>query len=881
MAQQSTFVLCDLAKGEYSQSHRLLRQVLSLVAGKQAAAHMMTASKTAPGPRPHWRHFALNIISPAILTFALFSGLIFAVIIPTMKKNIIERKKEMIRELTQAAWSELAGMHEQEKRGALTSASAQQAAIARIQNMRYGDDGKDYFWISDMATRMVMHPYRPELNGQSLLDYADPSGKKLFVEHTKVVREKGDGFVEYLWQWKDDEKRVVPKLSYVKGFAPWGWIVGTGIYIEDVRAEISQMIRRVLQISVGISAIIAVLLAYISTQGLNLERRRRRAETALRDSEEKYRLLVEGTTEGVLLVLQDRPVYANKTLLTRLGYTEEELTQLPLERIVESLPEGGAVTPTAERRARVIDKRGEATNVLLVSAPVTIGDKAGLILSVKDVGARKKTEETLARLVADLQSMLPLATRSIKSSPLTLTTCALDTPIHKVAAMMARARTSAILVTEPNGEPIGIVTDEDLRNRVLAAGRSGSQSIATIMSAPLVRIEDRALLFEAARVMQERNVQHLVVTDERGATRGILTGEEILHAQRHAIGALLGEIQEAQSPEEVRDCRAKLPVFIKALLESGARVENITRIMTTVSDAILVRLIALAEVELGPAPAPFAFVALGSEAREEQTLATDQDNAIIYSDVPSEHNEAVQLWFLRLGEKVCGWLDLVGYRRCKGEVMASNRKWCQPLSQWRNYFTECVTAARPQDLLDVNVFFDFRCAHGEVEHVRQLREHLHHLLEGEGRNAFFFHLAQSTLQFKAPRGFFGNIQLESSGERPAAFNVKAATIPLVNFARMYALQHRFTETNTLERLHRLRDQGVLLPSSHDELVQAYTALMQMRLTHQAAQIGRGLEPDNFIDLHELTQLERSVLKKVFADISVFQARLQTDFARTA
>jgi PAS domain S-box-containing protein len=832
-------------------------------------------------PGPHWRRFAVNIVSPAILTFALFSLLIFAVIVPAMKRNVIERKKEMIRELTQAAWSELAGLHEQERQGVLSRAAAQQAAIARIQSMRYGDDGKDYFWISDTQTRMVMHPYRPDLNGRSLLDYTDPAGKRLFVEFTRVVLDRGDGYVDYLWQWKNDEQRVVPKLSYVKGFAPWGWIVGTGIYLEDVRAEISLVIRRVLQLAIGISAIIALLLAYISKQGLDLERQRWRAETALRESEEKYRLLVEGTTEGVLLVVQDRPVYANRTLLSRSGYTEEELAQLPLDRIIDPILNAGPVAPATERRARMIHKSGEVSDVLLASAPVTVGDKAGQILTVKDVAARRKTEETLARLVADLQSMLPLATRSIKASPLTLATCELDTPIQKAAAAMARAGSSAILVRSPAGEPIGIVTDQDLRNRVLAAGRPGTQSVASIMSAPLLRIDDHALLFEAARTMQERKVQHLVVTGEHGAVRGILTGAEVLHAQRHAIGALLAEIQEARSPEEVRDSRAKLPVFVKALLESGARVESVTRIMTTVSDAVLVRLIALAEAELGPPPAVFAFVALGSEAREEQTLATDQDNAIIYADVAPERNEAVQAYFLGLGEKVCGWLDLVGYRRCRGEVMACNPRWCQPLSQWRRYFTECVAAAKPQDLLDVNVFFDFRCVHGEAEHVRQLREHLHHLLDGGGRNTFFFHLAQSTLQFRAPRGFFGNIQLESTGDHPLAFNVKASIIPLVNFARMYALQNRCAETNTLERLRRLRDQGVLLPTSHDELVQAYTALMQMRLTHQAAQIGRGVEPDNFIDLQELTQLERSVLKNIFADITVFQARLQTDFARTA
>jgi CBS domain-containing protein len=212
--------------------------------------------------------------------------------------------------------------------------------------------------------------------------------------------------------------------------------------------------------------------------------------------------------------------------------------------------------------------------------------------------------------------------------------------------------------------------------------------------------------------------------------------------------------------------------------------------------------------------------------------------------------------------------------------MASNPKWCQPLSRWRQYFTDCVTAANPQDLLDVNIFFDFRSVHGEAAHVAQLRQHLQDLLE-PGQPVFFFHLAQSTLQFKPPRGFFGNIQLESGGDHPATFNIKSAIIPLVNFARLYALRHHLAETNTLERLARLRDQGVLLPSSHDELAQAWTALTQMRMAHQSGQTGRGEPPDNFINLSELTQLERSILKKVFADIVVFQARLETDFARTS
>jgi PAS domain S-box-containing protein len=830
--------------------------------------------------RPQWRDFMVNIISPAIVTFGLFLCLIFAFILPTMKRNIIERKKEMIRELTQTAWSELAGTHEQETRGTLTREAAQQAAIDRVRAMRYGPDGKDYFWISDTRAHMVMHPYRMDLNGRNLLDYADPAGKKLFVEITRVAAEQGDGYVDYLWQWKDDENHVVPKLSYVKSFGPWGWIVGTGIYLEDVRAEINGMVRRVVWISVGISTVIAALLAYIIRQGMSLERRRSLAEAALRESGERYRLLVEETSQGMLLVLQGRPVYANRNLLNRLGYSAAELPNLQLDMILEALAEDQSAEPGAERHARLISKSGARTDVLATSAPVTIDGAAGQILTLKEVAARRNSEQTIGRRVAELQSMLPLATRAIRASSLPLATCALDTPITQAAAAMARAKCSAILVLAPDGAAVGIVTDQDLRNRVLAAGRDASSTIATVMSAPLVRIKDRALLFEAARVMQEREVNHLVVTDDRGTTCGILTATEILHAQGHAIATLLGEIRDARTPGEVRDSRAKLPVFVKSLLDGGARVETVTRIMTAVSDAVLLRLIGLAEAELGPAPLPFAFVVLGSEAREEQTLATDQDNAILYADPAPEAAAAARDYFLRLGERVCAWLDLAGYSRCQGEVMACNPKWCKPLAEWREFYTTCVTMAAPQNLHDANIFLDLRCVHGEAGFASLLREHLHDLLDGGARDPFFFHLTQTTLRFKAPRGFFGNIQLESAGDH-AAFNIKASIIPLVNFARIYALRHRLLETNTLDRLSALRDLGILLPSSHDEMAQAYIELMQLRLAHQAAQTCRGDAPDNFLDPTEITQIERSMLKKIFADITVFQARLQSDFARTS
>ena len=169
-----------------------------------------------------WRSFLLRIVVPTILTIVLFVMALFTIIIPTIEYNSLERKREMIRELTNAAWNILAKFEYDEQKGLLTRQEAQQPAIAQVKNLHYGERMKDYFWINDMHPRMIIHPYRSDLDNTDLSDYKDPSGKKLFVEMVDVVRRDGAGYVEYQWQWQDDTTRIVPKISYVKGFHALG-----------------------------------------------------------------------------------------------------------------------------------------------------------------------------------------------------------------------------------------------------------------------------------------------------------------------------------------------------------------------------------------------------------------------------------------------------------------------------------------------------------------------------------------------------------------------------------------------------------------------------------------------------------------------------------
>ena len=219
----------------------------------------------------------LRIFLPVALTIFLFWITIFLVILPRVEERLMEGKREMIRGLVESAWSSLDGYAARVASGELAQARAQALAAAHIRRLRFGPDSKDYFWINDMHPRMVVHPYRPDLEGQDVSGFTDSGGKKLFVACVDAVRAAGAGFVDYTWQWQDDPRRVVPKISYVKGFAPWGWIVGSGIYVEDVRAEIAAMTGTLALICLGILALIVGLSTYTVWHGIRVTRERQQA----------------------------------------------------------------------------------------------------------------------------------------------------------------------------------------------------------------------------------------------------------------------------------------------------------------------------------------------------------------------------------------------------------------------------------------------------------------------------------------------------------------------------------------------------------------------------------------------------------------------------
>ena len=285
---------------------------------------------------------------------------------------------------------------------------------------------------------------------------------------------------------------------------------------------------------------------------------------------------------------------------------------------------------------------------------------------------------------------------------------------------------------------------------------------------------------------------------------------------------------------------------------------------------------ALVMGEMGPPPVNFAFMILGSEGRGEQTLKTDQDNAIVFDDVSEAELPDVSSFFLEVGKRACTMLDQIGYALCDGDVMAQNPNWCQPLSKWMTYFLQWIHAAEPEDLLQASIFFDFRCGYGDAQLVDSLRDHLHGAIRQW--SGFLRHMTENALYFRPPLGFFRNFVVESKGEHRDAFDIQSAMMPIVDFARVYALKNGIAATNTLDRLAQLRDKKVISPEEYVEIEKAYSFLMQLRLTrHVTAAMEHHKKPDNFINPKRLSRIEQTMLKEIFKRVEKFQGKMQFDF----
>jgi len=453
--------------------------------------------------------------------------------------------------------------------------------------------------------------------------------------------------------------------------------------------------------------------------------------------------------------------------------------------------------------------------------------------------------------------------------------CHDSSSIKEAASIMSAHRCSSIIVNDSKGRSLGIVTDFDFKSKVVSKGFDISKEIFHVMSSPLKSISTQDLIFDGLMKMIQEKVKHLTVTDADDKVVGIITNSELLLAQGQSPVYFIREISEVESEKELINKHDRLSFIIKNLIQSGAKADNVNKIVTTVADTVLNKIIGFAIRELGDPPCKFVFMIMGSEGRQEQTLKTDQDNAIIYEDVSESSEKKVNDYFLKFGKKVCSLLDQAGYEYCKGNIMAQNPEYCNSLSVWKNMFSKWIYTASQEDLLQASIFFDFKGAFGDMELINRLKNHLFRSFDNW--SGFFRHLTENAMHFKPPLGFFRNFIVESKGKHRNSFNIKTAMTPIVDFARIYALKNRIEKTNTIERLRILYEKKVISEKRYIEVSQAYRFLMQFRFLRQISAIENGQGPDNYINPKKLSNIEQTMLKQIFKTIEKIQSKLSFEF----
>jgi CBS domain-containing protein len=357
---------------------------------------------------------------------------------------------------------------------------------------------------------------------------------------------------------------------------------------------------------------------------------------------------------------------------------------------------------------------------------------------------------------------------------------------------------------------------------------------------------------------------------------GMVTATDLL--QRHSTSAvhLVGDVYKRNTVEEMAEISATVPELLVNLVSSGATAQSAGHIITAVGEAITCRLLQLGEEQFGPPPIPYAWIVCGSQARNEQTAHSDQDNGIILDDSYDEasHGE----YFVQLANFVCDGLNACGYVYCPGDIMAKTDKWRQPLAKWKGYFRNWIDEPEPKALMHASIFFDMRCLYGQSELFEEL--HAYQLQKSSGNRIFLAFMAGNALQHTPPLGFFRNFVLEKGGEHDHTLNLKHnGVVPIIDLARVYALAGGSPAVNTYDRLRAALHSREISHGSAEDLLDAFEFISHVRLENQARQVRAGGTANNFVSPQELSHFERNHLKDAFSVVRTLQQTLAQRYTK--
>lgn len=441
--------------------------------------------------------------------------------------------------------------------------------------------------------------------------------------------------------------------------------------------------------------------------------------------------------------------------------------------------------------------------------------------------------------------------------------------IQSVAQIMTQENVSAALIHDPDIEDelgnsfVGIITESDLCAKVIAEGLNVDNPVSEVMSTELISLDHNAYIFEAMLIMLRYNVHHLPILKNKQPI-GLIEVSDIIRYESQNSLLFVSSIFQQQSTEDLVLLSAQLKNCFVRMVNEDANSHMVGRAMSEIGRSFKQRLLELAEEELGPPPVPYCFLALGSMARDEQLIVTDQDNALILDNSyqVNKHGE----YFEKLASFICDGLAACGYSYCTGDIMATNPEYRKTQSQWEDCFTDWIDNPNPQALLNSSIFFDLMGVYGRVKWAEQLNAFI--LRRAKKNNRFLACLARNALNRKPPLGFFKDFVVEKDGRHNNSINLKRrGTAPLADLIRVHALAIGSQSQNSFDRLEDIIEAGILPKSKGEDLLHAMELISLVRLRHQALDIESEIEPDNNIEPENMSDFERRNLKDAFLVLS--------------
>lgn len=545
------------------------------------------------------------------------------------------------------------------------------------------------------------------------------------------------------------------------------------------------------------------------------------------------------------------------------------------DKLVEKLGEGGIYTTECQLIDFGRAIRGVAAeDTLLYQLPCIQLRSLRLAEPAFDRHFSESIRERLKQAVRELQAnadsshisqMTVSVSDLLKKPPVTIEQ---TRSIREAARLMSDKNVSSVMVMQDD-RLAGVITDRDLRKRCVAAGRSSDDPVSAIMTTNLETIQENTLAIQALMTMTRLHVHHLPVMRKERVV-GMLTATDLARHQSTNPAFLATDVRKAENLRELAAISARLPELQFQLANSSATALHIGEAISSITDSITVRLIELAEAELGPPPVPYVWMCGGSQARREQTSHSDQDNALLISDEMKPEHEA---YFEGLAKRVSDGLHACDFIYCPGEAMASNPKWRQTQRIWKKYFNNWINKPEPMALMLSSIFFDLRPVYGDRELFKELQGEV--LEKTRGNGIFTAYMASNALQHRPPLGFFRTFVLIHDGAHDDTFDIKhRGIVPITDIARLFALSQGLEPVNTTERLQAAAETPILSREMGDNLIDSLEFIASMRINHQAEQIRKGLKPDNYLSPDELSDLERRHLKDAFRVIQDMQETLE-------